>query len=108
MSDYRTYGLWIGGQEVPAAAGGTFEVENPTTKQIIAQVAEGQEEDVDRAVAVAQEASCTWGDSTPVERFHALCRLAALIRENVDDLARWETLITGRPIREKWRPRYDS
>ncbi len=100
MSDYRTYGLWIGGREEPAAAGGTFEVENPTTKQIVAQVAEGMEEDVDRAVAVAEEALCTWGKSTPVERFHALCSLADLIRENAEDLARWETLITGRPIRE--------
>ena len=100
MSEFREYGLWIGGKEVPAAAGGTFEVENPTTKQIVAQVAEGLEEDVDHAVAVAEEASHTWGKSSPQERFHFLCRLAQLIRENAAELARWETLTTGRPIRE--------
>lgn len=100
MSEFREYGLWIGGQEVPAAAGGTFDVENPTTKETVARVAEGLEEDVDRAVAVAEEAFRTWGKSSPQERFHLLCRLAELIRENGEDLARWETLTTGRPIRE--------
>ncbi len=100
MSELRTYGLWIGGEEVPAAAGGTFDVENPTTKQMIARVAEGMEEDVDHAVAVAEEAFRSWGRSSPTERFHVLVRLAALIREHADELARWETLITGRPIRE--------
>jgi len=100
MSEIREYGLWINGKEVPAAAGGTFEVENPTTKQIIAKVAEGLEEDVDRAVAVAEEAAHTWGKSAPKDRFHLLCRLAQLIRENAAELARWETLTTGRPIRE--------
>jgi phenylacetaldehyde dehydrogenase len=100
MSEIREYGLWIGGKEVPAAAGGTFEVENPTTKQIIARVAEGLAEDVDRAVEVAEEASRTWGQTSPKERFHILCRLARLIRENSAELARWETLTTGRPIRE--------
>jgi len=100
MSEFREYGLWIGGEEVPAAAGKTFEVENPTTKKVIARVAEGLEEDVDHAVAVAEEASSTWGKSSPQERFHLVCRLARLIRENATELARWETLTTGRPIRE--------
>lgn len=102
MSEYRDYGLWIGGEEVSAVAGGTFDVENPTTKHTIARVAEGMEEDVDRAVAVAEEALCTWGKSSATERFHLLCRLAQLIKENADELARWETLITGRPIREMY------
>jgi acyl-CoA reductase-like NAD-dependent aldehyde dehydrogenase len=100
MSEYRDYGLWIGGEEISAAAGGTFEVENPTTKQTIARVAEGMEEDVDRAVAAAEEAFCAWGNTSATERFHLLCRLAQVIRDNADELAHWETLTTGRPIRE--------
>jgi acyl-CoA reductase-like NAD-dependent aldehyde dehydrogenase len=100
MSEIREYGLWIGGKEFPAAAGGTFGVENPTTKQIIATVAEGLEQDVDHAVEVAEEASHSWGKTSPTERFQILCRLARLIRENAAELARWETLATGRPIRE--------
>lgn len=100
MSEFREYGLWIGGKEVPAATGGTFEVENPTTKEIVARVAEGLAEDVDHAVEVAEEAFRSWGKTSPKERFHILCRLARLIRENSEELAHWETLTTGRPIRE--------
>jgi acyl-CoA reductase-like NAD-dependent aldehyde dehydrogenase len=102
MSEYRDYGLWIDGEEVSAAAGGTFAIENPTTKDTIARVAEGLEEDVDRAVAAAEKAFRTWGKSSATERFHLLCHLAQLIKENADELARWETLITGRPIREMY------
>src|SRR6202790_5169714 len=100
MNNYRNYGLWINGQEVPALGGAIFAVENPTNKQIIARVAEGRSEDVDRAVAAAQSAFPTWTQTSATERFHLLCRLAQLIRENSEELARWETLATGRPIRE--------
>lgn len=100
MVEPRTYGLWIGGRDVPALAGRTLEVENPTTRETIAVVAEGLEEDVDRAVAAAREAMTEWGRSSVEDRFHALTRLARLIRENAAELARWETLATGRPIRE--------
>lgn len=100
MNNYRNYGLWINGQEVPALGGAIFAVENPTNKQIIARVAEGRAEDVDRAVAAAQSALPSWTQTSATERFHLLCRLAQLIRENTEELARWETLATGRPIRE--------
>ena len=97
---HRNYGLWIGGEEVDALAGGTFAVENPTTKEIVATVAEAREADVDHAVAVAAEAGKAWGKSSATERFRLLCGLADLIRENWEELARWETLTTGRPVRE--------
>ena len=96
----KTCGLWINGAEVGAAAGATFDVENPANKQVLARVAEGRAEDVDIAVAAAQKAFVAWGRTSATERFHLLCRLAALITANADDLARWETLATGRPIRE--------
>jgi acyl-CoA reductase-like NAD-dependent aldehyde dehydrogenase len=96
----KGYGLWIDGTETAAAAGGTIEVENPATRQIIARVAEGRAEDVDRAVAAAVRAFPAWGRMPAPDRFHLLCRLAELIRAHADDLARWETLATGRPIRE--------
>jgi acyl-CoA reductase-like NAD-dependent aldehyde dehydrogenase len=100
MADFRTCGLWIDGQEVPALSGGTLEVENPANKQTIARVAEGRAGDVDRAVAAAEKAAPAWGRTSGTDRFHLLCRLSELIRKNSADLARWETLATGRPIRE--------
>ncbi|MHB9146159.1 MAG: aldehyde dehydrogenase [Symbiobacteriia bacterium] len=100
MPEPRKYGLWIDGQEVPAAAGRTMTVENPATKETIAIVAEGLEEDVDRAVAAAGRAAHAWGQTSGEERFHLMIRLAGLIRENAAELAHWETLATGRAIRE--------
>ena len=100
MSECRNYGMWINGQEVPALSGATFEVENPANKQTIARAAEGRAEDVDRAVAAAEAALPAWSGTSVTERFHLLCRLADLIRQNAAELARWETLATGRPIRE--------
>lgn len=100
MSEIKEYGMWIGGREVQAASGSTFDVENPTTKEIIARVAEGVEQDVDHAVDVAAEAAQAWGKSSAVERFHLLSRLAKLIKENAEELAHWEVLTTGRPVRE--------
>lgn len=100
MKGFRTYGLWIDGAEEPALSGGTLDVENPANKAIIARVAEARAEDVDRAVAAAEKAFRAWGKTSGTERFHLLCRLAELVRANADDLARWETLATGRPIRE--------
>ena len=47
---------FIGGQWVPAASGKTFETINPATEEVIANVAEGDREDVDRAVKAAREA----------------------------------------------------
>jgi len=96
----KSHGLWIDGSETAAIAGGTFDVENPATRQIIARVAEGRAEDVDRAVAAASRAFPCWSRTPAADRFHRLCRLAELIRRDAADLARWETLATGRPIRE--------
>lgn len=97
---HRTYGLWIAGEEVDALGGQTLAVENPATGEIIATVAEGRAEDVDRAVAAAQAVANAWGQTSADERFHLMLRLATLIRENAEELAHWETLATGRPIRE--------
>jgi acyl-CoA reductase-like NAD-dependent aldehyde dehydrogenase len=96
----KHYGLWIDGNEVPAASGAAFDVENPANKQTLARVAEGREADVDAAVTAAARAFTGWGRSSATERFHLLCRLAELIKAHADELARWETLATGRPIRE--------
>ena len=96
----KIFGLWINGAEVGAAAGATFDVENPAHRQVLARVAEGRAEDVDTAVAAAKKAFETWGRTSATERFHLLRGLAALITAKADDLARWETLATGRPIRK--------
>ena len=56
----RPLGLVIDGAELPAAKGGTFDVLNPATGQLLASVADGTEADVDLAVAAARAAFAGW------------------------------------------------
>jgi len=93
-----THGLWIGGEEVPAVSGATFEVENPATEETLAHVAEAGDEDVERAVAVAQEAFVAWGRTEGEERGDVLLRASQLLRDSMDEVV--EVDQTGRAIRE--------
>lgn len=67
----KTYQLYIDGQWVDGHSGKYIEVENPITQEIIAKVPQGDEEDVNRAVAAAKKAFETW-QYTPVEERVAL------------------------------------
>jgi aldehyde dehydrogenase (NAD+) len=93
---------FIGGQWVPSASGKTFETINPATEEVIASVAEGDAEDVDRAVKAARKAfeSGPWPKMDARDRGRLLNKLADLIEEEIDELAQLETLDNGKPIRE--------
>jgi betaine-aldehyde dehydrogenase len=98
----RTYALLIDGQFVPAASGETFPTYNPATNEVIGYVARASREDVDRAVRAARRAfdEGPWGRMTPNERARRLRRVAEILRERVDELARLETLNCGKIIVE--------
>jgi 1-pyrroline dehydrogenase len=89
---------FVGGEWVDAAEGGTMEVLNPATAEVIAEVPSGTLEDVDRAVQAAKAALPEWLETTPGERAELLLRLASAIEEHAEDLAQLETLNTGKPI----------
>lgn len=93
---------WIDGRFVPAASGKRFECINPATAGVLTDVARGGAEDIDRAVAAARRAFADgrWSRRTPAERKEVLLRLAALIRENLEELALLDTLDMGKPISE--------
>lgn len=90
--------LLIGGESQPAADGRTFENVNPATGDVIGVVADGGPEDVDRAVASARAAQGAWGQTDPSERGNILVALAGLLEENVDELARLDTIDAGKPF----------
>lgn len=96
---FRTQ-AFIDGAFVPAASGRTFSAVNPATGQVLAQVAAGDAEDIDRAVAAARRAfeDRRWAGLRPLERKRTLQRFAELIREHRDELALTETLNMGKPI----------
>lgn len=92
--------LYIDGQFVQAASGKRFETVNPATGQVLTDVALGAAEDVDLAVQAARRAfdAGKWSRITPGERKEVLLKLAALIRENMPELALLDTLDMGKTI----------
>ena len=90
--------MFTGGDFVDAVSGRTYEVENPANGQVIAEVAEGGAEDVDRAVDAARRAAPGWAATAPADRKKVLQRFADLIDANSEELARIETLDVGKPI----------
>ena len=93
--------MLIGGQWVESASGKVFETYNPSTGEVLARVAEGESEDINRAVAAARKAfeSGPWPKMTPSQRGRLLWKLADLIEKNAEELAQLETLDNGKPIR---------
>jgi aldehyde dehydrogenase (NAD+) len=95
--------LFINGGFVDSAAGGTIEILNPHDCSVLAEVAEARAEDVDRAVAAAEQAFPGWAATPAAERGRLLLRLADAIEGDSEGLARLETLDTGHPIRDTTR-----
>jgi betaine-aldehyde dehydrogenase len=93
--------IFIGGEWVDSAGDGSQEILNPATGETIAQVPEGNVEDVDRAVAAARKAfEDTWLDTTPGERSGMLLKLADTIESNAEEFARLESMNVGKPIKQ--------
>ena len=91
--------LLIGGQWVDALSGETFDSVNPSTGRVIAQLAEGAAEDVDRAVAAARTAfEGSWSKFKPFDRQALMLKIADTVEKHFDDLCVLETLDMGAPI----------
>jgi aldehyde dehydrogenase (NAD+) len=92
--------LLIGGQWVDGAAGATIDIINPYDGSRIVAVAEGRQEDVDRAVAAATAAAPGWARLAAHERGRLLIKLADRIEADADRLTRLEAQNTGHPVRD--------
>src|ERR1700750_2556592 len=91
--------MLIDGKWVDAASGKKFETVNPATGEVIATVAEGDAEDIDRAVAAARRAfEGPWRKVKPFERQNLLLKLAELVDQHFEELASLDTLDMGAPI----------
>jgi len=95
------YGLFIGGKFAPAVSGKRFKTINPANEKVIAEVADGGEKDVDRAVKAARTAyDKVWRKMSGRERGKYLYRIARIIQERARELAVVESMDGGKPIRE--------
>ncbi|TCU58510.1 aldehyde dehydrogenase (acceptor) [Novosphingobium sp. PhB57] len=91
--------MLIGGRRVAAASGKRFETRNPATGELLAMVAQGDAEDVDRAVKAARAAlEGPWRRMKPAERQRVMLRLADLVEAHYDELAMLDTLDLGAPL----------
>ena len=95
-----SYGLFIGGEFVDGS-GASFKTISPSTEEVLAEVAEADEADVDRAVKAARRAySRVWSRMSGAERGKYLFRIARIISERARELAVLESLDNGKPIKE--------
>ncbi|MGY4168528.1 aldehyde dehydrogenase (NAD+) [Bradyrhizobium sp. USDA 4529] len=91
--------LLIDSARVRSLSGNTFKSLNPATEQVIATIAEGNEADVDRAVAAARRAfEGPWRTMRAAERGHILLRWAELLKQHADEIVALESLDAGKPI----------
>lgn len=97
MNDIK---LYINGGYVAAESGQTFSNYNPATGEVLQQVHVANEQDVDKAVQSAQQGLEVWRYKTGLERGRILKRVEEILRQRNDELARLETLDSGKPIQE--------
>jgi aldehyde dehydrogenase (NAD+) len=95
-----TYDLFVGGRFVAPHSKRRFATVNPATEEVLAQVAEADEVDVDRAVKAAADAFRSWSRLAPSRRARYVFRLSRLIQERARELAVLETMDGGKPIKE--------
>ncbi|HLI47014.1 MAG TPA: aldehyde dehydrogenase family protein [Geobacterales bacterium] len=100
MENIEQIKLFIDGNFVEGSAKKKIPVLNPATNDVIAYAEEASIEDVERAIDAARRAFDQWSKLDPVRRARILYKLASLIRDNTENLAKYETLNNGKPIKE--------
>jgi phenylacetaldehyde dehydrogenase len=96
----RTQKMLINGKWVEAASGKTFPTYNPATGEVLSRVAEGDREDINRAVDAARAAfdSGPWSKMPAAQRSLLIWRLADLIEKHAEEFAQLESLDNGKPL----------
>jgi len=94
------YKLWIDGKWADSKGGKKMDIINPANSETIATVPDASPADVDRAVQAAKAAFTDgrWSKLTPAARSNALLKLATLVEQKSDELARMESVNTGKPF----------
>jgi phenylacetaldehyde dehydrogenase len=97
----QTRKMLINGKWVEAASGKTFATFNPATGEVLANIAEGDREDINRAVAAARAAFETgpWSRMSPGERGKLIWKLGDLIEKHLEEFAQLESLDNGKPLK---------
>jgi len=96
----RKQKLLINGKWVDATSGKTFASYNPATGEVLATIAEGSQEDINRAVIAARAAFETgpWSKMPPAGRAKLIWKLADLLEKHAEEFAQLESLDNGKPL----------
>src|SRR5437764_506667 len=81
-------GVWYGGAWHDALSGRSAETWNPSTGESLGKVAVADAADIDAAVTAARRGFVEWRAVPPLERARCLRRIAELVRQHADELAR--------------------
>jgi len=100
MIEPQCYRPFIGGKFARAAGRRSFQSINPANGAVLAEVEHATREDLEAAVESAARGQAVWGRTPARDRGRALQRAVALLRARNDELARLETVDTGKPIAE--------
>ncbi len=92
--------LFIAGKWVAASGGGTLDVQDPATGEVIRTIADATAEDAQKAMDAAAETQASWAATAPRERSNLLRRAFDLLMERADDFALLMTLEMGKPLAE--------
>ena len=95
-----SYGLFIDGEFVDPKSDASFKTVSPATEEVLADVAEADAADVDRAVKAARKAFGSWSKLPGAERGKYLYRIARILQERAREFAVLESIDNGKPIKE--------
>jgi acyl-CoA reductase-like NAD-dependent aldehyde dehydrogenase len=91
--------MHIGGAWVDSESGARVDATSPATGETIGTVSDGTREDAQRAIAAANAAWRDWAARSAFDRAASMERVAELVRERREELARTLTLDQGKPLR---------
>ena len=97
---YKNFGQYINGKWQKSSDGGTYDVINPATEEVLGKASKATEADVDKALKSAEKGLKVWKKTPPWERSKIIRNIANLMREQKNDLAKWLTLEVGKPLVE--------
>ena len=97
---YEKFGQFIDGKWQQAEKKETYDVINPATEEVIGKASKASSADVQKALKSAEKGLEIWKNTAPWQRAYTLRKIADLMRERKDVLAKWLTLEVGKPLAE--------
>ena len=97
---YSKFGQFIDGKWQKSSSNETYDVINPSTEEVIGKASKASSTDIEKALKSAEKGFMIWKKVSPWERALIIRKIADLIRKKNNELAKWMTLETGKPLAE--------